>query len=355
MKPEGMQSILAICGIATLALSQCASVQSTTSATEQQSDLQLQPAGDISFVQYDGSLPEELVIEFPARPNAGFHWPYAAVIPSSPNADAPLLVVPNNDGRADVPFDTSRYWAFVEAQRSFNRFAETVGTISLVPIFPRPSAPLPAGNLYTHALSREALAVQDPELVRLDKQLLAMAADLRSCLATHGIELAPKAMIFGFSASADFATRMALLHPSEFCAIAVGGLGALPMLPIAELEGEVLDYPLGVNDLAVLTGEDFRPEEFRSLPHLILQGGTDDNDSVPFRDSYSAAQEMTVERLFGMDLPNRVPSVRKIYADFGMPDLTIELVEGVGHSVTPVMEDKFEEFLLANIPNCQEE
>lgn len=321
------------------------------SSAPEKSDLETQPVGPVEYTAYDGTLPRQIVIEFPARPEAGFHWPYAAVLPKEPVAGAPLVIVPNNDGRSGALYDTHRYWALLEAEQTYLRFARPLGAASLVPIFPRPNDEK-VGNLYTHALSRAALTASDPRLVRIDKQVLAMKADLRSRLGQEGVVTAERSLIWGFSGAGDFASRMGLLHPVEFCAVAAGGLGGLPILPLEEWKGEALTYPLGVADLDTISGRAFEAEAFRALPHLLLQGGADLNDSVPYRDSYTVEQERLVERHFGMVPPERVPQMRALYAKFGMAELTYELVPGVEHKVTPPMRETINAFFKRHAASC---
>ncbi len=74
------------------------------------------------------------------------------------------------------------------------------------------------------ALDRDVMVADTPELKRLDLQLLAMIADAKSILTSLQIEVEPKFLMTGFSASATFTNRFSFLHPETIKALAIGGL-----------------------------------------------------------------------------------------------------------------------------------
>ncbi|HML49272.1 MAG TPA: hypothetical protein PKE04_21240, partial [Clostridia bacterium] len=51
------------------------------------------------------------------------------------------------------------------------------------------------------------------------------------------------------------ANRFALLHPDRVRAAAIGSPGGWPVAPVAQAEGNDLPYPIGIADVAQLTGE----------------------------------------------------------------------------------------------------
>lgn len=321
-----------------------------------------QPVGPPPEVlPWTGDLTPRAVLRVDADAAAGFHWPYFLVLPDKLDPARPLFVEPNNDGRAGAPYETHLYWATIRAEQAYVDWGRHLEVAVLVPCFPRPHTADGRSNIYVHALSRAAIAHPDPALGRADRQLLAMVDDARRRIAgasESGEGPPARFMLWGFSAAADFVTRMAAIHPERVVAVAAGGIGGLPILPLSELEGTRLTYPVGVADLADLTGRPFDAEAYRRVPVLLLQGGADENDSVPegdldratyVSDSYDFEQATFVNATFGASTVGRVPAIRDVHAAFGMESFTFSIVKGVEHTTTKAMEQTVRDFLSAMI------
>lgn len=302
---------------------------------------------------YGGALVSRTMYRIEANPEAGFHWPYYLFIPEVVAPGGAVLVEPNNDGLSGAPFDTHDYWAAIRNEQLFIDYGRHLGTPMLTPVFPRPLVDGPEGNLYIHAMTRAAMLHEDPRYARPDLQLLAMLDDAQDKLAASGFEVSEDALFWGFSAAADFVTRMAVLHPERVRAVAAGGLGGLPILPVSEFEGEALSFPVGIADLDMITGRALNAEALRDTPVLLYQGGADENDSVrepPFTcegygsDSYSCDQAQWVNATLGASTLERVPVVQDLYADFGMRDFNSLVLPGVEHTTPPEMEARIRQF-----------
>jgi hypothetical protein len=198
------------------------------------------------------------VTEQPAEPARGFAWPYLLVAsrPAAPDAAPPagtspasdarrpdgattLLVVPPNTGFAtdDLELLRASTTCAVAGQLAL---ADRLGTPIVAPLFPRPVAPPPPGNLYLHALTRGSLEARGARLARVDLQLIAMLDHASQRLAAQGHQVQPRVLIAGFSASGSFANRFAVLHPDRVLAAAVGSPGGWPIAPVAHARGEAL-------------------------------------------------------------------------------------------------------------------
>ena len=294
-----------------------------------------------SSVEYEGSLEPGNIYRIQPNPNSGFHWPYLLYVPTNLKDGMPILVEPNNDGLWGAPFETHEYWAAIRIEQLYIDFGRHLGTPLLTPIFPRPLVEGPSGNLYVHALTREAMEAADNRVARPDLQLVSMLDDARSKLAGSGHQVPEDALFWGFSASADFVTRMAFLHPTRVRAVAAGGLGGFPILPTDTYDGAQITYPVGVADLSVIADGPLNDEALRATPILLFQGGDDENDSVPEppldcskygSDSYNCEQAQFVNSRFGASTVERLPLVREVYEDFGMEDFHYLLLMGVDHS-----------------------
>jgi len=270
----------------------------------------------------------------------GFRWPYFVYV--SPNARAtagdggrvPLLVVPNNTGKVH---DDPRVHEREARVTSYHArvMADELGAVLLVPAFPRPAA---NWRVYTHALDRDCLEVSDPRLRRLDRQLVAMIDDAAARLAQRDISTERAVLMVGYSASGMFVNRFALLHPHRVAAAAVGSPGGWPIAPVSKSQGRRLRYPVGIADLAELTGETPDLETYLAIPHLFMLGAEDENDSVPYDDGYDDVDEALIVELFGGTPVERWSAAREIYASAGA-NATFKLYPGVGHDFTDEMED----------------
>lgn len=279
------------------------------------------------------------VRHFGADPSAGYHSDfYLYVSPAAEKAAragnmASLLVQPNNSGSNSDDIEVQRkdaWWT------TFGRsaVADELGVVLLVPAFPRTAS---EWKVYTHALDRDVLTVQRPDLARLDLQLLAMLETARKTLAAEGLASDPRVLMQGFSASGMFANRFTALHPGHVKAVAVGSPGGWPIAPLATWKDEALPYPAGVADLGPLTGEAFDATAYRAVPQLIVMGSLDDNDSLDFGDGWDKPAAAQVDRLFGADPQARWNAAKQVYQAAGA-NATFLLVPDVGHDRKKLQE-----------------
>ena len=275
-------------------------------------------------------------VEPAASAAAAFHSPYYLYTPRSLAAAGPLriLVVTNNTGNCDDDRALHERKAWLRVY-GLQAMAEQLGTPLLVPAFPRPRSDW---RIYTHALDRDTLTTEVPELARLDLQLLAMIDDARGRLRRQtGREVEPRVLLFGFSANGMFANRFAVLHPEHALAVAAGSPGGWPIAPCAEWQGRPLRYPIGIADACELTGKAPDPDALRAVPMFVFQGGDDSNDSVAFDDGWDAQDRAVVRELFGAELPVRFAAAEAVYRQ-AMPQATFRLYPGVGHERTDAMD-----------------
>jgi dienelactone hydrolase len=293
------------------------------------------------------------LIEQPAEPTRGFAWPYLLVLPrAAPDAHPPagtppaparssagastLLVLPTNTGFATDDLDLLRASAICPVAHLL-ALADRLGTPVLAPLFPRPVAPPPAGDLYLHALSRASLEARDPRLARVDLQLIAMLDDAAQRLAGQGHPVQPRVLIYGFSASGSFANRFAVLHPDRVLAAAVGSPGGWPIAPVARAGGDALPYPVGIADADALTGAPVDLAALRRVRFLFLLGDADTNDAVSYRDAFAPADEALIMRRFGKTPVARWDAARRLYDAAGL-HAQYRLYRSVGHAMSPAMK-----------------
>jgi hypothetical protein len=284
------------------------------------------------------------LIEVPASPTDGFHFPYLLFIPESAAAKRydSLLVEPNNTGKPSDDIEVHHNAAIALARDSSvgNFVAKKLGIPLLVPIFPRPGSD---DNLYTHSFDRDTILIADGPLRRLDLQLLAMIADARPRLAAMGHPVTSKVLMNGFSASGLFANRFTFLHPREVAAAAYGGVNCFVMLPVAKLKTQALNFPLGLADLEELTGHPFDRAAYETIPQLAYMGADDTNDAVRHDDAYSAEERSLIFTLLGEKMPDRWQAVQAIYGSEKIP-AQFRTSPGIGHGTDGNINNEVAEF-----------
>src|SRR5947207_5546306 len=272
------------------------------------------------------------LIEVPAAPEKGFHFPYLIFIPKSAEGKASsyLLVEPNNTGRASDDLEIHRAAAISLARDNSvgNYVAKKLGIPLLVPVFPRPSS---LDTVYTHSLDRDTILISEGPLKRLDLQLLAMITDARERLAAMGHPVNQKILLNGFSASGLFTNRFTFLHPEVVAAAAYGGVNGFIMLPVTELNSQSLDFPLGLADFAKITGHPFDRAAYEAVPQFAYMGEKDENDAVVHHDAYSDEERELIFKLLGRTMmPDRWKAVEAVYLKQRLP-VQFKTYAGMGH------------------------
>ena len=270
--------------------------------------------GPCSFSFTTTTITQSPVTKIPANPQKGFQWPYYLFVPPAIKNPAVLLVEPNNSGQAqkDPSLDDKLASELVDFHKLW---AFDLGSPYLVPTFPRPLAHT---DVYTQSLDRDTLLTNLPGLVRIDLQLIAMIDDARARLAASGINVGPKVWMIGFSASGDFASHFALLHPERIQAVSAGG-GDFWAVPLSVWKGKTLPFPTGIADLAQLVGTPFDAAAFRKVPVQIYVGDrnrTNFSIDEPGPDTDMVLVTL-VKEVFGGPYIRRFPAVEAAYNSFG--------------------------------------
>lgn len=287
------------------------------------------------------------ILEQPANGKKGYHYPYFLFLPEhmSPAEKLTLIVEPNNTGHVSDDFDDHLESAkdmIVNDGYLGKHLADQLHYPLVVPAFPRSEQDW---KTYTHALDRDALNMKAGPLERIDLQLMAMVEDARSVLAELGYTVQDKFVITGFSASATFANRFTLIHPDKIQACAVGGLNGMLMLPLGQVGGTPLRYPLGTHDFYDLFGDSVKLDSLQQVPQFLFMGEEDDNDAVPYSDAYDDDEREIIHAYFGKHmLPDRWDYCSRVYrANFS--HVTITTYPKIGHTITDEMRDDVAQFV----------
>lgn len=227
-----------------------------------------------------------------------------------------------------------------------SQIASKLGVPLLMPVFERSRS---NSKYYTHVLDRDVMLIKKGKnnMARLDLQLLAMISDAQELLYQKGIITEKKIILAGFSASGYFANRFTFMHPDIVKAVATGGIGGMPMLPLSIFEKKKLLYPIGVYDIKKITGEDFNEDEYEMIPQLIFMGELDTNDMFQISDNPEDQCVYQVNNQFGKEVSNRWEKTRKILEGTACNIQTITYI-GVEHTVNLGIIDDIVSFFKIN-------
>lgn len=297
-------------------------------------------ADDVPFI--DGLS----VTKFDAKPDQGFNYPYFLYVPSVPEemASGPLLIEPNNTGKATDDFSQHREAARQLANGNGNggsgrAISNRLGVPLLVPVFPRPwSEPVDADH-YVHMLDTDTMHIESGDLERVDLQLLNMAEDARQQLSSTDFSLESGLLLNGFSASGNFVNRFAALHPDSIISVTAGGINGTPILPKEEAKGHTLNYQIGIADLPPLIGKEFDLEAFTNVNQLLYIGELDFNDTIGYSGTWDNRQEAIALDVYGPNMQrDRMPYSQSVYEEVDA-SAAFKIYDRVEHNPRPVIDD----------------
>lgn len=212
-----------------------------------------------------------------ARPEDGFNYPYYLAEPESyRDGDAPLLMEMNN-GSQRISFEEEKARAENQVAHLGHQGAwlsEKLGVPYLKPVFPEPDGNPVDASHQTSLLDRSTMLLDETDLARIDRQLLAMAEHVRGAVLPDQV-LHEQVMFGGNSSEGVVAERMATMHPRSILAATGSGLNGIVTLPQAELGGHTLKYPVGTADFEAILGRPYDPEAHASVNKFYIQGGED--------------------------------------------------------------------------------
>ncbi len=243
---------------------------------------------EINNLEHGGYL-----IEVPANSEKGFKYPYLLFVPTNVNINSTIIVEPSNSIRAvnicgEEYINSSLKKSIDEVKEYFfaghpiKRINErTTNYPFLYPLFPR----IVYQNeiYYNHMLSSNSMDENKSEVLnklniyRTDLQLIEMIKDASERLKEYGINIDEKVILYGFSASAKFVNRFTLLHPEIVKYAFAAGMGGTVTLPLKELNGKKLIWPIGLADMKEI--DDEKLNLYRQVPQFYYQGIKDPVDS----------------------------------------------------------------------------
>lgn len=292
----------------------------------------------------------------------GFNYPYYLAVPdtiddkqtaeggvSSVDQCRPILVEPHNVGEQVEEFERHLELARQRIESQTGRYiAEELGAPILVPVFPRPFEEPVDWTHMIHMLCAQTMQIREGPLERVDRQLLAMVDDARNRLEGQRISVPEEVILNGFSSQANFVNRFAALHPERVCSVSAGGINGLAILPqeTATVRGfgeRPMNYPVGVANIAALTGEQFDWVAFCALNQFIYMGSDDDKDALLYPDAWTDPELRGIAVLtYGEDIhDDRFPHCKEVYEEADA-NAVFRVYDGVGHEPGPALDDVVE-------------
>ena len=279
-----------------------------------------------------------ILVQVPANSDKNFNFGYMLFIPEEISNNTTLIVEGANTGHC-ADMETAKQDVIDEVKSFFSliyRWNETTNFPILTPIFPRIFAN--EKPIYTHMLTSDVLRCESYGLTRIDKQLIEMINDAKERLLKSRIFLDEKIIIDGFSASSKFANRFTLLHPEVVKLAIGGGISGCLTLPIREINGEKLFYPVGIGDLPEITDEKIK--EFLDVKQFYYMGMNDTNDPFAidevrkgpiYSDIISESEATQLYKFLGADmLGSRWTKTQEFYRKLGC-NVEFGSYEGEGH------------------------
>lgn len=277
------------------------------------------------------------VNEIARDPDSGFHFPYFLYVPPTEgkwNANKPLLVHQNNSPSTSDDFSYHKKHARSKLDTPSGQISDELGIPLLVPVTPRPHEISDAQRL--QAMSDRALRLKEEQLARIDLQIVRMIEHAQKRLDSNSHPVQNKVILNGYSGSGKFAQRFSMLHPGRVLSVTAGGLAGLPILPVTEAKGHVLNYYLGIADMMDLTGEQANPEAFGKIAHFYYEGAKDTTNFIPEDETHRDEMKDTALKVYGEDMvEDRVPFARETFQEAEIP-IKYRIYEDNGHERAPV-------------------
>lgn len=292
--------------------------------------------------------PARKLVFVPAMPDMGFNYPYYLMVPSKASVDRNagkrnyLMVETHNTGEVsdDLNFHIQEAQHIAWENSAF--VAEDLGLPRIVPILVRPASLFADKAIYTHALTRNAILLDQfkkevanyppvfNDMDRVDLQVAAMIKHANSILRQSGWSMEEKVFMWGFSASGRFTNHFTFLHPELVKAACYGGF---PVPPVAAVGDTNLIYPLGTYDYEQITGRPFNLAAYNSVAKLGYIGSADRNNPTLAWDIWSPEEQAIIHKVLAVaEYPDQWNKYKALFDGSG-GEAQANVYLGAGHDI----------------------
>lgn len=237
-------------------------------------------------IEYDG-----LVYEFDANPSKGIFLPFQLYIPNDMDNDKDLIVTCRTPRSTTVSFeealDKAKEMNIGPAPRMLSSIYKNPMLLPVIPRYPGLDTTYLGYGVYHQdyeelidLIKKGTIKLTEEDLHKFDKideQVVNMIKSALEFIRSTGKTVNDKVIMSGYSAGSKFSNYFSALHPEVVKSVISGGTGGLTIMPLKEINGWTLDYPIGFNDLG-----DELLESFKNINHFYFIGDSDYNDvSIP--------------------------------------------------------------------------
>lgn len=300
----------------------------------------------IDITHKDGNTAHILVVE-PCL-EKGFNFGYMLYLPNEIENGSIIFVKSANSGFKKGNLEDAKK-AIFDSSLNTEDFAYTFSREYCFPVL-RPLIPRickDSKSLYTHSLSSGTYFTDDELFKNIDIQLINMIKDAKERLELLDLLIDAKIIIEGFSAGGEFANRFTILHPNLVKLCIAGGTNGKLMLPIKELMGKKLIYPVGTHNIPYYSNDYL--EEFKSVRQFYYLGSEDQNDALAtkkvngelfplYEDAYTKEEMDLFFEIYGIKINDRWLKTMNIYNSLGI-NAIFKTYEGYAHTDEPAVED----------------
>ena len=286
-----------------------------------------------------------------ANSSKGYNFPFILIYPEQMQGNVKLFVEGNNSTeyiKRDKDGKVLGYQTFEEQKQDAIAFAQqickqedgkhfNVGYMYqqlnqpiVIPIIERCEAEH-TGEYYPQMLGRNVVLDKTSKFANLSHQVVAMVTEAKKvCLGKNKeINIDKKSGLCGFSASGVFASRMLFAEPESFDACLSMCSNAVQPLPVAEVNGIKLPYPLGTADYEKIFGKQFNIEEYKKAQQMFFVGVEEDNKRYNIAKN-SRLHDKNIQDKFiqvygDVTIQERQRMISQIMQELGM-DNTVSLV-----------------------------
>lgn len=302
--------------------------------------------------EINGVLIEGTTYLIPPNPEYGYNCGFSIFVPLGCDKDTTLIMSSCNTGN-NVPIHLAEANE-IARKSTYERpnlgmwFGSDLNMPVMIPLIPR------VVGYYTQALGSRVLhndvslliedqdrrsndeKLSEEEIYQIQEQcrdiptqVANMIKSAQLFLSTIGINVDDKVIAEGYSAGSKFANCFTALHPELIKACVCGGNSGLGILPLTDINGEELKYPLGVADIP-----NFDSNTFCSIPQLYYLGMEDNNDPamakievkedhvekiVPYyKENYTQHEIEQIHSLLGSNTQARFDTNETLYTSLGV-------------------------------------
>lgn len=283
----------------------------------------------------------------------GYNFPFILIYPEQMHNNAKIFVEGNNSVRY-IKEDGS-VQTFEEQKQDAVEFAKQICTYEdgryfnigylyqklnqplVIPIIERCEAQH-NGEYYTQMLGRNVILDKESKFAHLSKQVVAMVEEAKKiCFSkNNNIKISEKSGLCGFSASGVFAGRMLFAEPESFDTCLSMCSNAVQPLPVSQLNGVDLPYPLGTADYEEIFNKPFNIDEYKKARQLFFVGEEEDNLKYNIaknpRLHDKEVQNKYIEVYGDIGVQCRQRKIDKIMQNLGMNNINCVVTPG-GHNL----------------------